>query len=106
MKIALWIIAVVETIRMIEQSIQLRLIANDKSKMNNVYDELIKSFKASDREYVRNLLEAFDKQDEPQTGQPCDGCEYSKPYIEYKCTHHSCKFEDEPQTDCAWSKCE
>ncbi|MEE0897867.1 MAG: hypothetical protein U0L88_09615 [Acutalibacteraceae bacterium] len=37
--------------------------------------------------------------DEPQTGQPCDGCEYSKPYIEYKCTHHSCKFEDEPETE-------
>lgn len=29
----------------------------------------------------------------------CDGCEYSKPYIEYKCTHHSCKFEDKPQTE-------
>ena len=40
-----------------------------------------------------------DRKDEPQTGQPCDGCEYSKPYIEYKCTHHSCKFEDEPETE-------
>lgn len=37
--------------------------------------------------------------DEPQTGQSCDGCEYLKPYIEYKCTHHSCKFEDEPETE-------
>lgn len=42
---------------------------------------------------------------EPQTGQPCDGCEYSKPYIEYECTHHSCKFEDEPQQkSCATCK--
>ena len=31
MTTALWIIAVVETIRMIEQSLQLRLIARDKS---------------------------------------------------------------------------
>lgn len=36
---------------------------------------------------------------EPQTGQLCDGCEYSEPYIEYKCTHPSCKYGDEPQTE-------
>ena len=67
MTVALWIIAIVETIRMIEQSIQLKIIANDTDKRDNVYEELVKSFKASDREYVRNLLEAFDNQDEPQT---------------------------------------
>ena len=67
MTVALWIIAIVETIRMIEQSIQLKIIANDTGKRDNVYEELVKSFKASDREYVRNLLKAFDKQDEPQT---------------------------------------
>ena len=64
MTAALWIIAVVETIRMIEQSIQLRLIANDTKSRGNIYDELIKSFKESDREYVRNLLEAFERQSE------------------------------------------
>ena len=62
MTAALWIIAVVETIRMIEQSIQLRLIANDTKGRDNLYDEMIKSFKESDREYVRNLLEAFERQ--------------------------------------------
>ncbi len=67
MTVALWIIAIVETIRMIEQSIQLKIIANDTGKRDDVYEELIKSFKASDREYVRNLLEAFDKLGEPQT---------------------------------------
>ena len=39
------------------------------------------------------------EQIESQIGQPCDGCEYKKPYIEYKCTHHSCKFEDEATGD-------
>ena len=87
MTTALWIIAIVETIRMIEQSIQLKIIANDTGKRDNVYEELVKSFKASDREYVRNLLEAFDKQDEPQTDCP---------YREYPCA--VC----DEQTDCPW----
>ena len=47
---------------------------------------------------VSKILEEAEA--EPQTGQPCDRCEHSKPYIEYKCTHPSCKFEDEPQIDC------
>lgn len=103
MTVALWIIAIVETIRMIEQSVQLRLIAKDTGARDNVYDELIKSFKASDREYVRNLLEAFDKQDKPQIGycneckwfgdkQMCGICRSKNLYVP----------KDEPQTDCAW----
>ena len=39
-----------------------------------------------------------DRKTESQTGQPCDGCEYSEPYIEYKCTHPSCKYGDEPNS--------
>lgn len=70
MTVALWIIAVVETIRMIEQSIQLRLIANDTKGRDNLYDEMIKSFKKSDREYVRSLLEAFERQTETRTDCP------------------------------------
>lgn len=61
MKIALWIIAVVETIRMIEQSLQLRLIAKDTGARDNAYAELIKSFKMSDREFVRRMLEEFEQ---------------------------------------------
>ena len=45
------------------------------------------------------VIEIIDELAEPQAGQPCDGCEYSKPYIEYKCTHHSCKYEDEPSNE-------
>ena len=45
-------------------------------------------------------VNVFDLMDESQTENPCDGCEYSKPYIEYNCIHSSCKFEGEPQKDC------
>lgn len=61
MTAALWIIAVVETIRMIEQSIQLRLIAKDTGARDNAYAELIKSLKMSDREFVRRMLEEFEQ---------------------------------------------
>ena len=59
MTIALWIIAVVETIRMVEQSIQLRLIAKDSGARDNAYAEFIKSLKADDREFVHRMLEEF-----------------------------------------------
>lgn len=68
MTTALWIIAVVETIRMIEQSLQLRLIAKDTGKRDSVYAEFIKSLKADDREFVHRMLEEFE-----QTERRSDG---------------------------------
>ena len=61
MIIALWIIAIVETIRMIEQTMQLRLIARDTGARENAYAEFIKSLKVSDREFVRRMLEEFEQ---------------------------------------------
>jgi len=69
MTVAIWIIAVVETIRMVEQSIQLRLIAKDTGARDNAYAEFIKSLKMSDREFVQRVLEEFE-QTEPQTDCP------------------------------------
>lgn len=64
MKVALWIIAIVETIRMIEQTMQLRLIARDTGARDNAYSEFVKSLKKDDKEFVRDLLEEFDRQTE------------------------------------------
>lgn len=62
MTAALWIIAIVETIRMIEQTIQLRLIAKDTGARDNAYAEFVKSLKKDDKQFVKDLLEEFDKQ--------------------------------------------
>ena len=62
--IALWIIAIVETIRMIEQTIQLRMIAKDIGARDNAYAEFVKSLKQTDREFVKRLLEEFEEVDE------------------------------------------
>ena len=64
MATALWIIAIVETIRMIEQTMQLRLIARDTGARDNAYAEFVKSLKKDDKEFVRDLLEEFDRQAE------------------------------------------
>ena len=61
MTIALWIIAIVETIRMIEQSLQLRLIAKDTGARDNAYAELVKSLKMTDREFVQRMFEEFEQ---------------------------------------------
>ena len=61
MTTALWIIAVVETIRMVEQSLQLRVIAKDSGARDNVYAEFIKSLKMTDREFVHRMLEEFEQ---------------------------------------------
>ena len=61
MTIALWIIAVVETIRMIEQTLQLRLIAKDSGARDNAYAEFVKSLKMTDREFVHRMLEEFEQ---------------------------------------------
>ena len=64
MKTALWIIAIVETIRMIEQTMQLRLIARDTGARDNAYAEFVKSLKKDDKEFVKDMLEEFDRQTE------------------------------------------
>lgn len=60
MKIAIWIIAICEVIRMLQNSIQLRHIKHNQTNQDNAYSELIKSFKRSDREFVKQMLEAYE----------------------------------------------
>lgn len=61
MKIAVWIIAICEVIRMLQNSIQLRHIKHNQINQDNAYAEFIKSLKQSDREYVKRMLKEFEK---------------------------------------------
>lgn len=63
MTIAIWIIAMVEIIRAIQNHIQLSTIRRDASARDNAYSEFVKSLKQSDREFVRQLLEEFDREE-------------------------------------------
>ena len=63
MIIPLWIIAICELIRMLQNGIQLFMIKKDTGARDNAYAEFVKSLKASDREYVRRMLEEFEKKE-------------------------------------------
>lgn len=64
MIIALWIIAVCEIIRVIQNHIQLSALRHDTSARDNAYSEFVKSLKQTDKEFVRQMLEEFERQEE------------------------------------------
>ena len=61
MTIALWIIAICEIIRAIQNMIQLSAVKRDTSARDNAYEEFVKSLKYSDREFVKRMLEEFEE---------------------------------------------
>lgn len=69
MTIALWIIAVCEVVRLIQNTLQLIMLRNDTGARDNAYAEFIKSIKATDREFVKRMLEEFEEQEERRTDE-------------------------------------
>lgn len=59
MEIAIWIIAICEVIRAVQNLVQIAMLRHDTDKRDDAYAEFVKSLKMSDREYVINLLERF-----------------------------------------------
>ena len=62
--IAIWIIAVCEVIRAVQNMIQIATIRHDTKGRDNAYAEFVKSLKQTDREFVRQMLEEFEKREE------------------------------------------
>lgn len=71
MTVALWVIAACEIIRAIQNAIQLHMVRHDTSARDNAYAEFIKSLKSTDSEFVRRLLEEYEKHDpaEPENDE-------------------------------------
>lgn len=67
MTIALWIIAVCEVVRAAQNALQLFMIRHDSSQRDNAYAEFVKSLKDTDRQFVRRMLEEFEKEDQDET---------------------------------------
>ena len=61
MSVAIWIIAICEIIRALQNALQLLMIKKDEGARQNAYAEFVKSLKASDREFVRRMLEEFER---------------------------------------------
>lgn len=63
MIIAIWIIAICEVIRMLQNMVQIRTLKHDTKGRDNAYAEFVKSLHGTDREFVREMLEEFERQE-------------------------------------------
>ena len=61
MTIALWIIAICELIRAAQNVIQLEMVRRDAGARDNAYAEFVRSLHDTDREFVKKMLEEFEK---------------------------------------------
>ena len=62
MTIAIWLIAICEIIRAVQNFIQIMAIRHDTRGRDNAYAEFVKSLKQTDREFVQRVLKEFDEQ--------------------------------------------
>ena len=61
--IAIWLIVIIEAVRAAQNCMQL-MMARRQTRLNvRATDEFIQSLKKSDREFVREMLEAYDRQE-------------------------------------------
>ena len=73
MKFAIWIIAICEVIRALQNMVQLVHVKKSEKMSANAYQEFIKSLQKTDREFVRDMLEEYEKaESEDQDGQTND----------------------------------
>ena len=61
--IALWLIVIIEAVRAAQNFMQL-MMARRQTRLNvRATDEFIQSLKKSDKEFVRGILEAYERQE-------------------------------------------
>ena len=63
MKTALWIIAICEIVRAIQNTIQLHALHHDKDARANAYKAFVDSLHDTDREFVQKMLKEFEEQE-------------------------------------------
>lgn len=59
---AIWIIAICEVIRAIQNTMQIAMVKHDTGARDNAYAEFVKSLNKTDREFVKDLLEEFESE--------------------------------------------
>lgn len=75
MIVALWIIAVCEVIRALQNMMQLAMLRKETGVRDNAYEEFVKSLKQTDREFVRRMLEEFEQ---TERSEEIQGLEYAE----------------------------
>lgn len=62
MTIAIWIIAICEVIRALQNMAQLAMVKHDTGARDNAYAEFVRSLKSTDRDFVEQMLKEFERQ--------------------------------------------
>ena len=60
--IAIWVIMFCEIVRALQNMVQLKMLKNDTTNRDNAYAEFVKSLKATDKEFVEELLRKFEEE--------------------------------------------
>ena len=63
MIVALWIIAICEVIRITQNMVQIMAIRHDTEARDNAYAEFVKSLNQTDKEFVKRMLEEFEREE-------------------------------------------
>lgn len=64
MTIAIWIIAVCEIIRVVQNIMQLYMVKHDTGARDDAYKAFVDAMKVDDREFMRNIFRELEKADE------------------------------------------
>lgn len=60
---AIWIIAICEVIRAIQNMMQIAMVKHDTKARDNAYAEFVKSLNKTDREFVKRMLKEFEREE-------------------------------------------
>lgn len=63
MKVAVWIIAVCEVARMVQNAIQLHSLMSEEKNRKWAYQEFVDSLKDTDRDFVKKMLEEIEQKE-------------------------------------------
>ncbi len=63
MTIALWIIAVCEVIRALQNIVPIVVQVRNSKSQENAYSEFIKSLKKSDKEFMADMIQEWQRQE-------------------------------------------
>ena len=66
MTVALWIIAICEIIRALQNMVQIMATRHDLSQRDNAYAEFVKTLKKDDKQFIKDMLEELARQDGKQ----------------------------------------
>lgn len=64
MTVAVWIIAICEVARMVQNAIQLHSLMSETDERKWAYQEFVDSLKDTDREFVKKMLEEIEQREQ------------------------------------------